>query len=185
MHDHGHPVVPHPHVLVNVRRALVPLVAIRTLESRLFAAVVLHVGLQGLLVRVAGVTPGTVVGHPAGVPERSLFLLPVLPPRRVLHVRPEDLQQAGVVGRQGSAYEQERRRSRLAGRIVGRVELSGNERRATEQRNGWNNRGVEWRRESGGGGAMKIALIGPRNTSIFVILYTTAHTFDLLEGAEP
>lgn len=106
--------MPHPDVLVNVRRALVPLVAIRTLESRLLAAVVLHVGLQGLLVRVARVAPGTVVGHLARLPVGALFVLRIAMVRRVLHVRPEDVHQARVVGGHRATYEQGTQKRMLA-----------------------------------------------------------------------
>lgn len=75
MHHHWHSVVSHPDVLVNVRRTLVSLIAIRALEPRLLSAVVLHVSLQGFLIGVAGVTYRTVIGHLAGVIERTVFVL--------------------------------------------------------------------------------------------------------------
>lgn len=120
MHDHRHPVVPHPNVLVNVRRALVPLVAVRALEPRLLPAVVLHVGLQGLLVGVTGVAPGTMVRHLAGLsPEGPVFVLHLVPAAAV--ARPQDVQDAGVVGLQESSYEQEERGTRLVGRGRARI----------------------------------------------------------------
>lgn len=106
--DHRHPVVSHSNVLINVRRALVPLVAVRALEPRLLPAVVLHVGLQGLLVGVAGVAARTVVRHLAGLPERSVFVLDLVPAAAI--VRPQDVQYAGVVAgpqQPRRSYEQE------------------------------------------------------------------------------
>lgn len=111
MHENGHPVVSHPDVFVNVRRTLVPLVAIRTLESWLFAAVVLHVGFQCFLVGVAGVTPRTVIRHLAGVPGGILFVLLRVVRIPIFHVRSQHVQDTGGVVRagQGSSYEQENR----------------------------------------------------------------------------
>lgn len=108
MHDHRHPVVPHPNVLINVRRTLVPLVAVRALEPRLLPAIVLHVSLQGLLVGVAGVASGTMIRHLAGLPpEGPVFVLRLVPTAGV--ARPQDVQDAGVVGLQELSYEQEER----------------------------------------------------------------------------
>ena len=88
MHDHRHPVVSHPDMLVNVGRTLVPLAAIRTLEPRLLATVVLHMGLQRFLVRVSRVTDGAMVGHLSRIPERAVFVLDRGPPSPVLGRRP-------------------------------------------------------------------------------------------------
>lgn len=105
VHDHWHPVVSHPNVLVNVRRALVPFVAVRTPESRLLPAVVLHVGFQGLLVSVASVAARTVVSHLAGLPIRPVFVFDLVPVATV--VGPQDIQYTGVVRPHESSYEQE------------------------------------------------------------------------------
>lgn len=105
--------MPHSNVFVNVRRALIPFTTVRALKSRLFSAVVLHVGLQRLLVCVTGVTPGTMVCHLAGLPERPVFMLDLVPTTAV--VCPQDVQYAGIVGLQESSYKQEERESRLVG----------------------------------------------------------------------
>lgn len=103
----------HSNVFVNVRRALVPLTAVRALKSRLFPAVVLHVGLQRLLVCVTSVTPRTVVCHLAGLPEGPVFVLDFVPATAV--VCPQDVQYTGVVGLQESSYKQEEGEPRLVG----------------------------------------------------------------------
>lgn len=101
----------HSDVLVNVRRTLVPLVAVRTLEPWLLSAVVLHVSLQRFLVRVAGVTSRAVISHLAGVPKGTVLVFHGAPSDPVLYVRSQRVQNAGVVRRREvSAYEQENRR---------------------------------------------------------------------------
>lgn len=88
MHDHRHPVVSHPDVLVNVGRTLVPLAAIRTLEPRLLATIILHMCFQRFLVRVSRVTNGAVIGHLSRIPERAVFVLDRGSPSPVLDCRP-------------------------------------------------------------------------------------------------
>lgn len=105
--------MPHSNMFVNVRRALVPLTAVRALKPRLFPAVVLHVGLQRLLVRVTSVTPGAVVCHLAGLPEGPVFVLHLVPTTAI--VCPQDVQYTGVVGLQESSYKQEEGEPRLIG----------------------------------------------------------------------
>lgn len=118
MHDHRHPVVSHPDMLVNVRRTLVPLAAIRTLEPWLLSAIVLHMGLQRFLIRVSRVTNGTVIGHLAGVPKRAVFVLDRCPPSSTVLDCPPLVVVAVhharlVVGRQRQRpYEQENRGDR-------------------------------------------------------------------------
>lgn len=105
--------MPHSNVFINVRRTLVPLIAIRALKSRLFPAVVLHVGLQRLLICITSVTPGTVVGHLAGLPEGPVFMLDLVSATAI--VRSQDVQYTGIVGLQKSSYKQEEGESRLVG----------------------------------------------------------------------
>lgn len=86
----------YPDVFVNVRRAFVPLVAVRTLKSWLLAAIVLHVRHQRLLVGVTGVASGTVVlGDLVMLPEyRQSFLVIGL-----VLVVPQDVEYTGFAGR--------------------------------------------------------------------------------------
>lgn len=105
--------MPHSNVFVNVRRTLVPLIAIRALKSRLFPAVVLHVGLQRLLICVTSVTPRTVVGHLAGLPEGPVFMLDLVSATAI--VCSEDVQYTGIEWLQKSSYKQEEGESRLVG----------------------------------------------------------------------
>lgn len=95
----------HSYVLVNIRRALVPLAAVRALESRLLPTVVLHMGLQRLLVSIAGITPGTVIRHLPGLPKGSIFVLDLVLAATVVH--PQDVHDTGVIGLQELSYEQE------------------------------------------------------------------------------
>lgn len=85
-------------MLVYVRRALVLLVAVGTPEPGLLPAIVLHVGIQGLLVGVTGVTVRTVIGHLARWPVRSFLVLNVVSIAAVVHVGAQDPQDVVVVG---------------------------------------------------------------------------------------
>lgn len=103
----------HSDVLINIRRALIPLAAVRALESRLLPAVVLHVRLQRLLVSVTGIASRTVIRHLPCLPEGSVFLLGFPPVLAAPVVHPQDVHDMGVVGRQELSYEQERGKPRL------------------------------------------------------------------------
>lgn len=98
-------------VLVNIRRALIPLAAVRALEPRLLPAIVLHVSLQCLLVSVAGITSGTVIRHLSGLPKGSVFALDHVLATTVIHA--QDVHNTSVVGLQESSYEQEEGEIRL------------------------------------------------------------------------
>lgn len=95
----------HSNMFVNIRRALVPLAAVRAFESRLLPAIVLHVGLQRLLVRVAGITSGTMIRHFSRLPEWPVFVLDLVLTATVIH--PQDVHDPGIVRLQESSYEQE------------------------------------------------------------------------------
>lgn len=101
----------HSDVLVNIRRALVPLAAVRALEPRFLPAVVLHVGLQRLLVSVAGITSGTLIRHFPGLPVGFVFMFDLVRTATIVH--PQDVRDTGVVGLQESSYEQEEEKPRL------------------------------------------------------------------------
>lgn len=92
-------------MLINIRRALVPFAAVRAFEPRLLPAIVLHMGLQRLFVRVAGIASGTVIRHFSGLPERSVFVLDLVLAATIIH--PQDVHDPGVVRLQESSYEQE------------------------------------------------------------------------------
>ena len=78
----------HSDVFVNVRRTLVPLVAIRTLKSRLLPAIVLHMRPQRFLISVARVTYRTMIGHFAKIPADAVFILHGRSSLLLLHVCP-------------------------------------------------------------------------------------------------
>lgn len=99
MNDHRHSAVSHSDVFVNIRRTLVPLVTIRTLESRFLSAVVFHVRLQCFLIGVTCVTYRTMIGHFARVPEYTIFVLDGSSSPPVLHVRSQIIQNGGVIVR--------------------------------------------------------------------------------------
>lgn len=126
-------IMSHPNVLINIRRALVSLVAVRTLEPRLLPAIILHVSLQRLLVRVASVTSGTVVRYLAALPKRIVFVLNFVPGGTI--ICSQNIQYTGIVGLQKSSYKQEEGELRLVGRNAGRVKAIGPERKRTETRN--------------------------------------------------
>lgn len=102
--------MPHSDVLVNIRRALVPLAAVRALEPGLLPAVVLHMGLQRLLVRVAGIASGTVIRHLPRLPKGSIFMLDLV---LATIIHPQDIHDTGVIGLQVPSYEQEEEELRL------------------------------------------------------------------------
>jgi len=101
----------HSDVLVNIRRAFVPLAAVRALEPRFLPAIVLHVSLQRLLVSVAGIAPGTVIRHLSRLPKRSIFVFNLVLAASVVHS--QDIHDTGIVGLQVSSYKQEKGEPRL------------------------------------------------------------------------
>lgn len=106
MHHHGHSVMPHSNVFINIRRTLVSLVAVRALESRLLSAIVFHMGLQGLLVGIASVAQWTTIRHLTFLPDRSVLVLHLVTAASIIH--PQNIQNTGIVRLRDLSYEQGR-----------------------------------------------------------------------------